>query len=166
MAPKAKYDKVALYAEWKTGVYKSRQAMALAKDIPITTLTKIIKLMSKKLSPVEKVDKLGVELAAREIAERLVVAQERQGVLGRRMQERALSEVDTVEVRDAGQLSSLATAGVTIERKALGLHDDEVKDNKIVIQMAVGINLGGVAIGGTNSDMPIIEGEVVKGTDA
>ena len=164
MGAKPKYDKVALYAEWKTGVYRSRLAMAEAKGIAPATMNKIIKTMSKKLSPVQKVDKLGVELAAKEIAERLVVAQERQGLLGKKMQERALAKVDGIEVRDAGQLSNLATAGVSIERKALGLKDGEDRDNKIVIQMVGGgINIGGAMVGREDG---IIEGEVVKGTDA
>lgn len=153
-----RWNHVEVYALWKTGKWVSIREMAIRNGMNIKQAYNIIHGMEKKLMPQEPVDKRAVEIAAQTIAGKLVEAQERQADLGKKMQVRALANVDKVEVVDAGQLSSLAKTGVDIERKALGLKDEE-KSEKIVINMAVGIKLGGEVVGGAPVEVKVVRDE-------
>jgi hypothetical protein len=144
-----KWNNMELYTKWKSGCFKTIKEMSTTLHIPYSTLVLAIRETKGKLIDNSKIQQIAMEKASNEMANRIVEAQTRQADLGKAMTKRALETVDTIDVKDASQLSSLASAGVTIERKALGLKDDK-DDSKVTIQLAVGIKLGNEQLGTIN----------------
>lgn len=141
-----KYNDNELYIEWKNGKYKSIAEMSRDKKIPYISLSKLIGRVESKLYNTKTAEAIALQKASTEIANRIVEAECRQANLGKRMQEKALANIDNVNIESASDITSLAAAGSTIERKALRIEDDK-KDSKIVVQLAVGIKLGTESLG-------------------